>query len=48
MKEKVPSGGKSWGSFAPHGSDIKNTVRKGNRLSLRIGIEKSEIKMILK
>ena len=36
------------GGVLPHGSVIKNTVRKGNRLSLRIGIEKSETKMILK
>lgn len=48
MKENVPYGGKSWGSFAPNGSVIKNTVRKGNHLSLRIGVEKSEIIMILK
>ena len=48
MKENVPSGGKSWGSFAPHGSAVKQTVRKGKCLSLRIGVEESEIKMILK
>ena len=48
MKENVPSGGKSWGSFAPHGSAVKHTVRKRYSVSPRIGIEKSEIKMILK
>lgn len=48
MKENVPSGGKSWGSFASHGSAVKHTIRKGYSVSLRIGVEESKIKMILK
>ena len=39
---------KSVGEVRLNGSAIKQTVRKGKCLSLRIGVEESEIKMILK
>lgn len=39
---------KKLGEFRLNGSAIKQTVRKGKCLSLRIGVEESEIKMILK